>query len=53
VIQESKKEGLENLSKGEYFGRKITHRMEAPFVPLALQLPNPIRKTQTRFTPET
>jgi len=53
VIQESKKEGWENLYKEEYFGGKITYRMEGLFVPLALALPNPIRKTQTRFTPET
>jgi len=34
-----KKRRIGNLSKGEYFVGKITHRMEAPFVPLALELP--------------
>ena len=47
-----KKRRIGNLSKGEYFVGKITNRMEASFVPLALALPNPKRKS-VRLVPET
>jgi len=53
-----KKEEWRNLSKR--IAWRITHGTEGLFVPLALELPNPIRKsvrlvpeTTTPFTPET
>ena len=36
----------------EGIGGRITYKMEGPFVPLALGLPDATRNTQSRFTSE-
>jgi len=51
VVWESKKEVWGSLSKEEYFGGRIIYRMEALLILLALELPNPKRKS-VQLVPE-